>query len=347
MLPTANDSPESPQRVYVVVLNWNGWRDTIQCLESVFQLRGLEFCAVVCDNASSNNSIEKIENWARGNYASEPFNHFPNVPVGKPLTYKKYTRSMAESGPTDIAQLVIIDNQENLGFAGGCNVGIRYALTRKDCSFVWLLNNDTVVPPDALIEMVKLCHARPDVGLCGSQVRYYDRPDMVQTFGGLLNPWFCSTISLACGDPVSSLTSEPAHIDFVPGASMLVTRGFLEQVGLMEESYFLYFEEIDWAERAKGKFKLAVCLTSHVYHHGSMSIGTPSEPGERGIRSEFYLLRGRLLFARRFYRARLPIVYLSLLASIAKRLQRRQWKRAHIATLAFAGIKPAILKKLN
>lgn len=329
--------------VYVVLLNWNGWRDTIECLESVFRLEGQRFVAVVCDNASSDGSMDRIVAWARGEHAAANTPFLASAPIAKPVAFDRVSRIEAERGPAVAAPLVLIDNGANLGFAGGCNVGIRYALTRADCAHVWLLNNDSVVEPATLRELVAVCESRPRVGICGSQVRYYDAPQRVQTFGGLLNRWFCTTHSIACGVESSMVKAAPAQIDYVPGASMLVTRAFLEQVGLMAEHYFLYFEEIDWAERGRGRFDLAVCRTSLVYHRGAASIGSPADGGERGMRSEYFLLRGRVLFAKRFYRARLCVVYLGLLASICTRVRRGQWRRARVALCAAAGIHPFAL----
>lgn len=317
-------------RVYVVVLNWNGWRDTIECLESVFRLEGAAITAVVCDNASSDDSMGRIEAWARGEVPARPSPMLTGEPARKPLAFRRLGRPEAERGPPGDVPLVLIDTGGNLGFAGGCNVGIRHALADPRCSHVWLLNNDSVAAPDALARMLALIASRPRVGLCGSQVRYYEKPAMVQTFGGLLNRWFCTTHSIANGAAAGPLP-EPPKVDYVPGASMLATRAFLDAVGLMSERYFLYFEEIDWAERAKARFDLAVCTESVVFHRGGASIGAPGEHGERGLRSEFYLLRGRLMFAQRFYPWRLPTVYLGMLGSLLTRVRRRQWGRAKVA----------------
>lgn len=329
--------------MYVVILNWNGWRHTIECLESVLQLRGVSFVAVVCDNGSSDGSLEQIVSWASAGTPADRTAFLPHGPVPKPVDHLLLQRSQAEQGIQTQARVVLIHNGANLGFAGGCNVGIRFALAQADCSHVWLLNNDTVVPADSLLALLAFAQARPRVGICGSQVRYYERPDMVQSLGGQLNRWLCTTHNVACGEPADAQPPQPDTIDFVPGASMLVSRAFLERAGLMAESYFLYFEEIDWAERGRPAFQTAVCPESLVFHHGSASIGSPSEKSDRGLRSEYYLLRGRLLFARRFYPVRLPVVYLGLLGSLLARLKRRQWVRARIAACVALGIRPAAL----
>ena len=330
-------------RVYIVILNWNGWRDTIECLESVLRLEGQAFSVVVCDNASSDGSMDHIRAWAQGGVAAHDTPFLPGSSVAKPLSPLRLTRAQAEAAEGPKAPLLLIDNGANLGFAGGCNVGIRHALNQPDCGYVWLLNNDCVVPADALAAMTRLCVDRPRIGLCGSQVRYYDKPETVQTFGGVLNAWFCTTHSIDCGSAGASIETEPPRIDYVPGASMLATRPFLEQVGPMCEDYFLYFEEIDWAERGKGRFELAVCPQSVIYHRGAASIGSPGEGGERGVRSEYYLLRGRIMFARKFYRWRLPVVYLGLLASVLTRVRRRQWVRVRVALCVLAGLRPSLV----
>lgn len=320
-------------RTYIVILNWNGWKDTLRCLESAFALPHQDFGIVVCDNGSTDESLERILAWARGD-ATSGSQDLSRVP------FACLSRTEAESTAPSPARLSVIANGANLGFAGGNNVGIRHALQDPECRYVWVLNNDTVLHAEALSALVDHCERHPDVGLCGSQVRDFEVRTRVQSFGGRLDRWFCTTHHYFCGNDASTVPDEPPPIDYVPGSSTLATRPFLEQVGLMSEDYFLYFEEVDWAERAKGKFRLAVCARSIVYHVGGASIGTPGDRGERGIRSEYYLIRGRALFARKFYRARLPVVYLGLLASVFRRLRQRKWARARVAACALLGIRP-------
>ena len=272
----------------------------MRCLDSVFRIDGPTFVVVVCDNASSDQSLDRIEDWADGGQptpgsgsSTYPSVHKPE----KPIPVERLSRADAERGASAGARLVLIQNGANLGFAGGCNVGVRFALAHASCAFVWLLNNDTVVDKAALTELVDLCIRDPSVGICGSQVRFFDDRQTVQSFGGRLDRWFCSTHHLFCGAKAAEVLETPADLDYVPGVSMLVTRAFLERVGLMAEEYFLYFEEIDWAERARPHFRPAVTMRSVVYHIGGASIGSPSEQGARGLRSDYFLLRGRLLFA--------------------------------------------------
>lgn len=328
--------------VYIVVLNWNGWKETVQCLESVFRMDHQDFVAVVCDNASQDNSLQQIIGWADGVVTTAPPSYLGHTHVlAKPVPYDRLTRSAAEAGRPTASRLVIIENQANLGFAGGCNVGVRFAMTRPGMEYVWLLNNDTVVAPDCLAQLLQFALGDPRIGLAGSQVRYYDRPSVIQTQGGILNRWLCTTHSLYAGATAGAAhPDDGVASDYIPGMSMLASRAFISQVGVMEERYFLYYEEIDWAERGKRDFHYAICPQSIVYHHGGASIGSHTEGGERGKRSEYYLLRNRLLFAQRFYKPRLIIVYVGFLASIGRRLLHGRWSRAYIAICALVGFNP-------
>ncbi|MDO9094862.1 MAG: glycosyltransferase family 2 protein [Rubrivivax sp.] len=336
-------SEGSLSRVYIVILNWNGWRDTIECLESLWHLQGVAWTAVVADNGSSDGSPQHLQAWAHGHQAAAPTPFLSQLPCAKPVAMAKVALAELDRPLQSPASVVLIENGENLGFAGGCNTGIRLAMAQPDCAYVWVLNNDSVVDPGALRAMLDLCQAQGRVGVCGSQIRYYDRPQLVQNFGGTLNRWFFTVHSIACGVPAQTLPAVAGRVDYVPGASMLVTREFLRRVGPMPEDYFLYYEEVDWVERARWQFDLAITRDSIVYHRGGASIGSPMEPSVRGLRSDYFMLRGRVRLARRFYPARLPVVYLGLLASLGTRLLRRQWQRAQVAAWAIVGRAPAWL----
>ena len=109
-------------------------------------------------------------------------------------------------------------------------------------------------------------------------------------------------------------------MNYVEGASMLVSRGFLKQIGLMCEDYFLYFEEVDWALRARGHFCLGYAPDSVIYHKVGKSIGTSSNPAKKSLVCDYYNICNRIRFTRRFYPAALPTVYLVLLAEILLRI---------------------------
>jgi len=329
----------------IILLNWNGWKDTIECLESLFNLRDSDFRVVVCDNASTDGSTERIKEWASGTLPAQSANPelarliLPEIP--KPLAFREMTREQSESDDSNHDErLVLIQTGANLGFAGGCNVGLRYALRDGHSRFFWLLNNDTVVEPDALATLVAFVQQRPGLGICGSLNLSYYNPNLVQTEGGkLYSPW-TGRVRKTPSRTVSQLKpGNTSRIDFVNGASMLVSRAFLEKIGLMEESYFLYFEELDWARRAKGRFSLGYCAQSVIYHKEGGSIGSNTNRSERSILSDKYLSHSRVLFTKRFYPWALPTVLVAVCLAAGYRLCRGDAGRAYgMLVLALQGL---------
>jgi len=332
--------PKSIPMVYVLIVNWNGWQDTIECLESVFRLDYPSFRVIVCDNGSQDGSLEHIKAWAEGRLdvaisQHNPLRSLTHPPVPKPIAYVKYDREHAESGgdPGDADyRLVLVETGANLGFAGGDNVGLRYALARDDFDYVWLLNNDTVVEPDALSRMVERMSARPQAGICGATLLHYHEPEVIQTLGGATyNRWIGASRFIG----LFQLASKPVDVDdierrmsFVAGACMLVTRSFLHDIGLLCEDYFLYYEELDWIQRALGRYSLAYASAARIYHKVGASIHANTRVLDKKSRlSDYYHIRNRLVIAARFYPATLPTVYLGLVVTALNRIRRRQWDR--------------------
>lgn len=326
-------SPVSGERVYVIVLNWNGWRDTIECLESIFRLDYPDYKVVVCDNGSTDGSWDQIQRWAQGAIAVEARNvalsALINPPVRKPIPFAQLHHDGRSEGTPPACPLVLIQTGANLGFAGGNNVGLKYALNRGDCDFAWLLNNDTVVRPDALSCLVRRMNERSDAGICGSTLVYYDNPTKVQAWGGCdYNRWFARGGNLGNFTDAATLPDADAverQLGYVVGASMLVRKAFLEQIGFMNEQYFLTFEEIDWATRAKGRFTLAYAPGSVVYHREGGATGSHRVRSRRSTLSEFYTIRNRVLFTRNYYPFALASVLCAIGLSAGYRLVGRRW----------------------
>ncbi|MGC2448761.1 MAG: glycosyltransferase family 2 protein [Candidatus Sulfotelmatobacter sp.] len=311
--------------VHIVVLNWNGWRDTIECLESLFHQDYPDYTVVVCDNGSSDNSLQKIAEWANGRISAESSNpqlsHLIAPPHNTPISSCELTRQQVESNPCHYgAGLVLIQNGVNLGFAGGNNVGLRYALANPSCQYCWILNNDTVAGPQTLSAMVRLMQERPEIGLCGSLNLDYYNPRVVQARGGMTYNRWTGRVRKETPCLVEKVGSRPTRMDYVNGASMVASRAFLEEVGLMEESYFLYFEELDWAMRAKGKFTLGYASESVIYHKEGATTGTNWDRRQRSLLSDRYHSRNRVLFTRRFVPWALPTVLMSVCLTAIERL---------------------------
>lgn len=337
-------APACAGHVYVVVLNWNGWRDTIECLESVFRLDYPDYQVVVCDNASSDDSLNQIRRWAQGDIVVEARNPalgaLTSPPIPKPIAFAEIGSEAAGKDSWDsTAPLWLMQTRENLGFAGGNNAALRYALSRGDCDFAWILNNDTVVRRDALSQLVHRMQERPEAGICGSTLLYYDDPSKAQAFGGAVyNKWFarCGCIgSMADAAQLPEAEEIERTMAYVVGASMLVRGSFLERIGLLNEQYFLYFDELDWAARAKGKFQLAYCPQSVVYHREGGIIGTHRTASSRSALSEFYTSRNRILFTRRYHPLALPSVLAAVGVSAAHRLLNLHWRSLNAVIRGF------------
>lgn len=315
--------------VYIILLNWKGAVDTLACLESLVQLRGVEYRLVICDNASPDHSYEAIRSGLQNSA------HYAALPV------VELTRAEAEAYVIAEPQhdaLYLIQTGANLGYAGGNNVGIRFALNQADMQYVWLLNNDTEVAPDALWHMVQRCQSDPAIGICGSRLIYFHDRGHLQGLGGVYNRWFGTTRHYAAYAPSDAIFDDhivSAEIDYVIGASMLLTRPLLEQIGLLCEDYFLYFEELDLAMRAAPNFKLSVATNSFVYHKEGGSINS-----NHGFPSAFVdsvSIRSRLLFSKKFYPKFYWGVRLSLILVFINRLKQRRYSAAKQIILKLIG----------
>jgi GT2 family glycosyltransferase len=329
-----------------LLLNWNGWSDTIECLESLFRSSYLDYRVVVCDNDSSDDSVQNIKNWADGHLCPYVQNDNPlyclsTPPVPKPLDYL-----VLESGADSInriaddgtCKLIIIKTGANLGFAGGNNIGLRYILSQDDFELVWILNNDTVSEPDALTHLVDQMGKEPYAGFCGSLLLNYFSPSTVQSVGGsTFNRWTASPRDIHNSYLAVSVTdcnADKLKLDYVSGASTLVRKSLLLDVGLMSEDYFLYFEEIDWYQRARHKYTNTVSIRSIVYHKEGASIGSSSNANERSLNADYYIVRNKIKFTKRFYPFILPIVLSSLLLVVINRIRRSQFNRVFLVLRA-------------
>lgn len=308
----------------VLLLNWNGWRDTVECLESVLRLDWPELRVVVCDNASTDGSVERILAWARGDEAApvpahEALHVHVTPPVAKPIDVAVYERRTAEDGGASTGsapQLVIIRTGGNLGFAGGYNVALRYLLARGEPGWAWLLNNDTVVAPDALTALVREAERDRQVGFVGSTLLDYHEPSrVVEAAGGRLVHWHGWT------RPDAGPTAGP--LDFVKGASMLCSIDTLRRVGLLDERYFLYSEDVDWclAARRQG-LRLAHAAGSRVWHKEGAS------SGHRSATHDYHSVKSALHLVRKHHPRLVPAAAAySLVRCALPKLARGEWAR--------------------
>lgn len=342
---TAQGQAEQRARLAVVMVNWNRHADTIECLESL--LRADEkLRIIVVDNGSTDGTAERLQAWASGAEPYEPphgpLRRLTNPPLDKPVNLRVVAPQDLEGAKPGDEDVVLLLAGENRGFSGGNNLGMRFAMGDPAIAYCWCLNNDTVVDPGAPGAIVARMNATHKVGLCGTQVRYYHRPGIWQALNGQRFKLLTGqSRGIGANVPVTR-SFDPRKVaretDFVLGASIAVSRAFLETVGYMEESYFLYFEEMDWSIRNRGRFAIAFAHGAIVYHKEGGSIGSSGQKGQRSEASEYYLLRSRILFYRRNFPLLWPLQYPLALGLIGRRLLRRQPKKAKAMTRAMLGM---------
>lgn len=280
----ATFAPDSAPLVHCVVLNWNGWADTLPCLASLVQQDYPALRVVVVDNGSTDDSVARIR-------AAYP-------------------------------QVTVIEAGANLGFPSGCNVGIRHAM-QQGTQFVWLLNNDTVAPPDTCSKLVAKARSQPGAGLIGSVLYFLHDPTAVQAWGG-------GNLTIWLG--YSSHFHAPAPLgpnSYLTFASVLIPREVIQKVGLLYEGYFMYWEDSDYCLRVvKAGYSLTVAEDTAILHKE----GGSAEP--RSPVTDRYSLGAGLKFLRRH--AALPALSMGIFLAtrFITRLLRREWKHLRALRLA-------------
>jgi hypothetical protein len=249
--------PNRPS-VWIVVLNWNGLADTLVCLASLRRLRYPAARVVVVDNGSSDGSAAAIR------------------------------RDPANGG------VEIIEAKRNLGYAGGNNLGIRHALDHG-ADFILVLNNDTKVDPMLLDELLAAAERQPGAGCFGPWIYYmhdperlwFTRSDWSREKSAFTAPWK--------GRLASELPNETMSTDYVCGAALFFRAEVARQIGLLDERFFLVYEDSDWCLRARrAGFACASIPSARVWHKVGTSFGSESSP----LRT-YFSSRNRLLWAEK------------------------------------------------
>ena len=241
--------------VSIIVLNYNSRDDTLDCLRSLKHLTHFQTQVIVVDNGSSDGSVEAVRS------------QFPEVEV--------------------------IATGQNLGFAAGNNVGIQRALD-SGADYVMLLNNDTIVAPDMVDIMLDAMAADPAIGVAGPTIYYYTQPEVIWSAGGEIDWKRGLTYMIGIGDEdKGQFGMAPREVEFVTGCALLVRRDVWEKAGLLDEKFFMYYEETEWCVRARrANFKIIQVPLAMMWHKISI------EAREASPRVYYYMTRNRLLFLR-------------------------------------------------
>ncbi|WP_262492773.1 glycosyltransferase family 2 protein [Flagellimonas zhangzhouensis] len=308
------------------MVNYNNWQDTIECLESVLKSKYSPIDIVVVDNSPSFDSIKNLESWAEGNVKVERTNFsslvFPEN--NKPLKYLSISDTEYwQKSQNDDYDVIFVKAGKNEGFAAANNVVLKTKLDRSGQEeLLFLLNNDTVIPPDLITKLASK-YVEHDYGVVGCVLLEYSKPDIVQSVGGLYNKYFGITTQALEGIKINELGLEKAHIDYPVGAAMFLSIKVLKQIGLLEEKYFLYYEELDWVQRGKVTYSTTYFEDCFVYHKGGVSIGS----NHKSFIADKYSLINRINFAKKYNRTYLTTTYLGVFFSIFKRFLFLKFKR--------------------
>lgn len=276
-------------KVYVIVLNYKSWRDTLECLESVFSSDYPNFQVVVVENGSGDQSGEKILAWAKNEIGRQTPGSSPVYTSAKNtvseipfvLMNSKGDRLATGLGNGSTEPLIILISERNLGYAGGNNLGIQWCLDQGDFEYIWILNNDTAVTSHCLSRLAVQAE-KNNWAVCGSKILYYDHPETVQALAGHFR--FLQGRNHEIREEVLL-----GRMDYVIGTSMLVSRKRFN-AGLLPEEYFLYFEEADFCRKTRELgFRFGVALDAAVYHKDGKSSGR--------MLKEYYFARNLLYFA--------------------------------------------------
>lgn len=221
--------------VYIILVNYNGADDTVACLNSLRKIDYKNKKIIIIDNASTDNSLDVLYSFLNDD-------------------------------------VLLFGLNENIGFAGGNNVGIKYAMGHK-ADYVLLLNNDTEVEPDFLTHLVVKAEESPSIGVVGGRINYFSEKEKVWFLGGKINKFSGKTRHLFLNKtnkqklPITAFDTE-----YITGCMMLVRADVIKIVGTMKEDYFLYYEETDWCAKInKAGYRLVIEPKSIIYHKISSS----------------------------------------------------------------------------
>jgi len=335
----------------VVVVTYNSGAEAVDCLETLCaagRAAGADLRIVVVDNASEDDTVVRLRAWSAGTAPFTPIDPLPfaHVPLVAPPRLLEGGPGMAPP-PPGVAGL--LSSPVNRGFAGGVNLGLACLTGDAAITHFWVLNPDSVVPPDAVSALLARLAETGPFALMGGRVTYLDPPDRIQIDGGTVDRWTGVTGNLNLGRKhAKTPPPDPSEIDFVVGANMVASRAFIEAAGPMAEDYFLYFEEVDWAMR-RGDLPLTYCEGLRIYHRAGTAIGSPVHGRPATPFSLYFKHRGRMRFLRRFRPVALP-AGAAYTVAVAFRLLRRGYPSEAWAVLAGAfglGIPEAVSARLG
>lgn len=314
----------TPSSIAVISVNYKNATVTLQCIEALLQLDDTPKTIVIVDNASGQQ--EGIFLWEAWRALASRYHRIAPVYCTENDTF-----------PAEGDVLLVLER--NQGFSAGNNAALRRLYTlRTDYNGFWLLNNDAFPQNGAL---AALCSCTEQSALVGSTLVYSDEPTIVQcAAGGEVSSYTGATRFVAGGRCLLevmtlSVADVENKLDYINGASLLIHREVLERIGFLPDEYFLYYEDVDFCTDAKrAGFRLGWAQQSIVLHMEGASSGINGYMQHRKVSKsvsvEYYSIRNRVYFMKKFYPQYIPTVIVGVLYSLGLRIYRRNWRSIKI-----------------
>jgi len=257
--------------IYIILVNYNSFLFTKKCINSIFKSNFKKYKIILIDNKSTDSSTDNIKKYIKN--------------------YKK--------------NLKFISNDINKGYAAGINLGIKYAINNKDCKYLFIINNDTLITPNCLNELVDNYKNNTIVT---PSIFDYDINTKVQSLGGVINRYMLTTKHLK--------KINISKIDYIPGTAMFFNKDIINIIGLLPEEYFMYYEDVDWSTSAKlNNISLKVNDKAIIFHKTKKKVSF-------SIKSR--TIFNRILYCNKYFRYKLPLVIILTFFNIFFNLIRRK-----------------------
>jgi GT2 family glycosyltransferase len=335
-------------RVYIIIINYTKYKDTIECLESIFKSSYANLQVLIIDNSPNDISSVNIQKWLNNSY-KQIQTSFPDLIyplIDTPLPYTYIEEESFEQINTAFIEPVILIKAQNRGFAAANNIGLRYVLRNAgDTDYVWLLNNDTVVDKLAIEKLVEFDKTHADKPcFITSKLLSYHHENKIQAIIGRYNKYTGGSYHIGEGeiDHGQYDNYQVTDTDYLVGASIFMGRELLKQVDLMSEEYFLYFEDLDWSRHiVKKGYKLAVQPEARVYHKEGATNTTVTGAVANNDLGGYYTLVNRMKFTIKWYPTCLVTVLSGVIYGLVKRIIQGKFKL--VKRVCYAITHPGIL----
>ncbi|MEQ9489409.1 MAG: glycosyltransferase family 2 protein [Alphaproteobacteria bacterium] len=339
--------------VGIVIVTYYSQDHIEDCITSILGSTYSNVKLVIVDNASEDETIAKVKssvNCIENQFQKQDWHQSEIYTHNNYITCEEFLSQNDNCNSVTFEQsLAIVKSKTNLGYAAGVNMGLEYLLSDEKIHLIWIINPDCIVQPDTLERFVSTAANNPEFGLIGGRIRYMHDNAIIQSDGGKINRWtgFCSNLGIG-----KQANSEPypesKDIDFISGASMFVSREFVEVVGNMDESYFLYYEEVDWAFR-HGSYSIGLAKNAELYHQVGASIGSGTVIRQPSSLSNYFNFRSRIKFMRKYFPYRLPLVFFYSFLKALSLILRGYFNEGTAAIRGLVGLRPpdSVINKLG